>query len=109
MPILFRSGWFLESVATGAGRAVRPADAAPVLPQPARAGCCWLPAASSALVTLAIPYSPLAGILGLAAASATLLLALAVITALYVLATEIAKQLFLRRISAEPRPVTATA
>jgi len=99
---LFRSGWFLESVATELAvlfvlRTRRPFFRS----RPSR-----LLAASSlilAAVTLAIPYSPLAGPLQLEGPPLPLLAALVVITGIYVLATESAKQVFYRRGSAAAR------
>ena len=99
---LFRSGWFLESVATELAvlfvlRTRRPFFRS----RPSR-----LLAASSlilAAVTLAIPYSPLAGPLQLEGPPLPLLAALVVITGIYVLATESTKQVFYRRGSAAAR------
>jgi Mg2+-importing ATPase len=92
-PETFRSGWFLESVATELVvmlilRTHRPFfRSRPSTP---------LLTASSlvALVTLAIPFSPMAEPLGLTAVPTPLLLALGAITAAYVVATELAKRRF---------------
>jgi Mg2+-importing ATPase len=92
---LFRSGWFLESVATELAvlfvlRTRRPFFRS----RPSR-----LLVVSSLVVaalTLAIPYSPLAVPLGLDGPRPSMLAALAIITALYVGATEIAKERFYR-------------
>ena len=92
----FRSGWFIESVATELAvlfvlRTRRPFfRSRPSL---------LLVVASVALglVTLAIPYSPLALPLGLAGPSMPLLGSLALITVAYVIANEIAKLPFYRR------------
>jgi Mg2+-importing ATPase len=93
--VAFRSGWFVESVATELAvlfvlRTRRPFFRS--RPSLLLLGASVL----LGLVTLAIPYSPLAGLLGLDGPSIPLLLALAAITALYVFATEIGKQLFYR-------------
>jgi Mg2+-importing ATPase len=91
----FRSGWFLESVATELAvlfvlRTRRPFFRS----RPSR-----LLAASSLGVSglaFVIPYSPLAAILGLEGPQPAVLAALAAITALYVAATELAKGRFYR-------------
>ncbi|MGH2406525.1 MAG: magnesium-translocating P-type ATPase [Candidatus Limnocylindrales bacterium] len=93
--VAFRSGWFIESVATELAvlfvlRTRRPFfRSRPSL---------LLLGASVALgvVTLAIPYTPLADLIGLDGPPLAMLAALAVITALYVVATEVGKQLFYR-------------
>jgi Mg2+-importing ATPase len=98
---LFRSGWFLESVATELAvlfvlRTRRPFFRS----LPSR-----LLAASSLAVAglaLAIPYSPLAGLLGLVGPPPTMLAALVAITALYVAATEITKGRFYRLSADKP-------
>jgi Mg2+-importing ATPase len=90
---LFRSGWFLESVATELAvlfvlRTRRPFFRS----RPSR-----LLAASSLAVTglaLAIPYSPVATILGLDGPQPTVLAALVAITAVYIAATEVTKWRF---------------
>lgn len=92
---LFRSGWFLESVATELAvlfvlRTRRPFFSS----RPSR-----LLAASSLAVAglaLAIPYSPLGAILGLVGPQPTVLAALVAITGLYVAATEVTKWRFYR-------------
>lgn len=93
---LFRGGWFLESVATELAvlfilRTRRPFFRS----RPSR-----LLAASSLAVAglaLAIPYSPLAGPLGLVGPPPPVLAALVLITATYVAAAEVAKGRFYRR------------
>jgi Mg2+-importing ATPase len=98
---LFRSGWFLESVATELAvlfvlRTRRPFFRS----RPSR-----LLTASSlgvAGLTLLIPYSPLAVPLGLEGLQPAVLAALVAITALYVAATEVAKGRFYR--SAREKP-----
>ncbi len=91
----FRSGWFLESMATELAvmlvlRTRRPF----VRSRPS----CALAASSVvvALVTLVLPYSPLAESLGLDGPSAGVIAALAAITAGYVLASEAIKHRFPR-------------
>lgn len=92
---LFRSGWFLESVATEIAvlfvlRTRRPFFRS----RPSR----LLMAGSLGVAGLAliIPYSPLAALLGLVGPQPTVLAALVAITALYVAATEVAKWRFYR-------------
>jgi Mg2+-importing ATPase len=93
--VAFRSGWFLESVATElAVLFVLRTRRTFFRSRPSR-----LLVVGSLLVgglTVLLPYSPLAGLLGLAGPQPALLLALAAITALYVLATEVAKRAFYR-------------
>jgi Mg2+-importing ATPase len=92
---LFRSGWFIESVATELAvlfvlRTRRPFFRS----RPSR-----LLAASSlgvAGLALVIPYSPLAALLGLDGPQPAVLAALLAITASYVAATEVAKRWFYR-------------
>jgi Mg2+-importing ATPase len=92
---LFRSGWFLESVATElAVLFVLRTRRQFFRSRPSR-----LLTASSlgvAGLALAIPYSPLAALLGLEGPQPTVLAALVVITALYVAATEVTKGRFYR-------------
>jgi Mg2+-importing ATPase len=92
---LFRSGWFLESVATELAvlfvlRTRRPF----IRSQPSR----LLAAASLGLlvVTLIVLYSPLGALLGLEPLPPAILGALGLITVGYVTATEIAKRAFYR-------------
>lgn len=105
-PETFRSGWFLESVATELVvmlvlRTHRPffrsRPSTPLL----TASCVV------ALVTLAVPFSPLAGPLGFTALQLPLLAALALVTTGYVGATELAKRRFHQRrrgsLPGEPR------
>jgi len=93
---LFQSGWFLESVATELAvlfilRTRRPFFRS--RPSTLLLGASVL----LGVVTLAIPYSPLAAPLGFVGPSLPLLAALAAITVGYVIATEIAKYGFYRR------------
>jgi Mg2+-importing ATPase len=53
------------------------------------------------LITLALPYSPLSGPLGLVPLRASWLLILGLITVAYAAATELPKRLFYRRVFAE--------
>ncbi len=101
--VLFRSGWFVESLGTELCALLvlrtrrrffrsRPGP--------------WLLGLSAAVgaLTLALPFSPAAGPLGLTTLPAHLLLGLAGLTTLYVAATELAKRLFYGRIGARAAP-----
>jgi Mg2+-importing ATPase len=92
---LFRSGWFLESLATELTvmpvlRTRRPFFRS----RPGRA--LLTSSVAVGLASLAILYSPLAEPLGMVAPPLPLLLALAAITCGYALATEVAKAHFFR-------------
>ena len=89
----FRTGWFIESTATELAvllvlRTNRPFYRS----RPGRA--LLVTSALLAAVTLALPYTPLAGPLGLVPLTGTLLAALAGLTAVYVLANELVKRSF---------------
>ena len=93
---LFRSGWFLESVATEiAVLLILRTRRTFFRSRPSR--LLLISSLVVAGVTVAIPYSPLAGLLGLDGPPPAILAALAVITALYVAATELAKRRFYPR------------
>jgi len=98
---LFRSGWFLESVATElAVLFVLRTRRSFFRSRPSR-----LLAASSLVVAgvaLAIPYSPLAAVLGLDGPKPALLAALVTITVLYVAETEVTKTRFYPRSAHTP-------
>jgi P-type Mg2+ transporter len=90
---LFRSGWFIESTVTELAvmlvlRTNRPFWRS----RPGRA--LLLTSIAVAAVTTLLPYSPLAGLLGLAAVPAGILAALVGLTALYVIANEGIKRRF---------------
>ncbi|HEY4227657.1 MAG TPA: magnesium-translocating P-type ATPase [Candidatus Limnocylindrales bacterium] len=92
---LFQSGWFVESVATELAVLFVLRTRRPFF----RSGPGRLLVLSSiglAIVTLGIPFSPVAALLGLTAIQPALLLALAGITFLYVVVTDIAKTRFYR-------------
>jgi Mg2+-importing ATPase len=87
-PVLFRSGWFLESTATELAvmlvlRSNRPFYRS----RPGRALL-----ATSVAVAVALPYSPVAPTLGLIGIPATTLTALALLATLYVATNELAKR-----------------
>jgi Mg2+-importing ATPase len=94
-PTMFRTGWFLESVGTELAvmlvlRTRRPFFRS----HPGRS--LIISSALLALITLALLYSPLASGLGFDSLPPGLLLAIAVILACYVAATEITKRWFFR-------------
>ncbi len=102
---LFRSGWFLESVATEIAvllilRTRRPFFRS----RPSR--LLLISSLAVAGLTVAVPYSPLAAPLGLDGPPLPILAALAIITALYVAATELAKGRFYPR---EARTISPSA
>ncbi len=93
---LFRSGWFLESVATELAVMLVLRTRRPFFRS--RPGTALLiTSVAVALASLAIPFSPLAEPLGLVPLPVPVLLALGTITAGYILATELAKARFYRR------------
>jgi Mg2+-importing ATPase len=92
---LFRSGWFVESVITELTVLLVLRTRRPFYRSRPGRGLLWSSLAIGA-VTLWLPFSPLADVLGLTSLSATLLLTLAAITALYVLSAEVTKRIFYR-------------
>ena len=97
---LFQSGWFIESTVTELAVMFVLRTRRPFF----RSRPSLLLLGSSiaiGVLTLAIPYSPLAGPLGLVGPSLALLVTLAAITVAYVIATETAKVSFYRRRPAE--------
>ena len=90
---LFRSGWMIESVATELAVMLVLRTHRPFFRSRPGAALLWS-SIGIALVTLALPYSPLAEPLGLVPIPPPLLLALVAITAGYVLATELVKRWF---------------
>jgi P-type Mg2+ transporter len=92
----FRTAWFLESVISAALvvlviRSRRPLWKGRPSPYLLIATC------SVIAVTLLLPVSPLAGVLGFQAVSRSLLLAVAGIIAIYVAAAEVLKAVFYRK------------
>jgi P-type Mg2+ transporter len=90
---LFRSGWFIESTVTELAvmlvlRTNRP------FWRSRPGGALLLSSVAIAAATIALPYSPLAGPLGLVAVPTRILAALVGLTALYVIANELAKRRF---------------
>ncbi|MFF5211115.1 magnesium-translocating P-type ATPase [Streptosporangium sp. NPDC000396] len=88
---LFRTGWFIESTATELAVMLLLRTRRPFFrSRPGRA--LLISSALVALVTVAVPYTPLAEPLGLVAPPMTVLAALGVLTLLYIAANEIAKR-----------------
>ncbi|HEU4507648.1 MAG TPA: magnesium-translocating P-type ATPase [Pyrinomonadaceae bacterium] len=93
-PEEFRTGWFVESVMTEVLIIVVMRTWQPFYKS--RVSRALLIAMVLVLlVTLALPYSPLSGILGFTPLSGSMMLVLGMITLLYVTVSEIAKRIFL--------------
>lgn len=87
---LFRSGWFIESTATElAVMLVLRTDRRFWWSKPGRA--LVITSIAVAAITLALPYSPLAGVLGLTAVPLGILAALAGVTIAYIGVNELVK------------------
>jgi Mg2+-importing ATPase len=96
-PEQFRTGWFIESLLTELVIALVVRTRRPFFRS--RPGTLlWTATLVVGLVTLAIPYLPFGGFLGFTPLPAWLMLALLGITALYVVATELAKRFFYARV-----------
>ncbi len=90
---LFRSAWFIESVATELAVMLVLRSQRPFFRSRPGAALLWSSIAV-AVVSVAIPFTPAAEPLGLVPIPAAVLLALAAITAGYVAVTELAKAVF---------------
>lgn len=96
-PEEFRTGWFIESLLTELLVALIVRTRRPFYKsRPSR----WLAITTAAIVVLTIfaPYLPFSEVFGFVPLPATVMLPILVITILYVLATEFAKQIFYRRV-----------
>jgi Mg2+-importing ATPase len=94
-PQLFRTGWFVESLLTELVIALVVRTRRPFFRS--RPGTLlWASTAAMIAVTFAIPFLPLAGMLGFTALPGTLLLTMIGITVLYIGAVELAKASFYR-------------
>jgi Mg2+-importing ATPase len=94
-PELFRTGWFVESVLSATLVVFTLRTRLPLThSRPSRAMLAVTGAV--ALVTLLIPFSPIAGLLGFQALPSPYLLAIAAIVAAYFASAELAKRLFYR-------------
>jgi Mg2+-importing ATPase len=97
-PVQFRTGWFIESLLTELVIALVVRTRRPFYRS--RPGTLlWTATLVVGLVTLVIPYLPFGGFLGFTPLPAWLMLALLGITALYVIAAELAKKLFYARVA----------
>jgi Mg2+-importing ATPase len=94
-PVLFRTGWFVESLLTELVIAFVVRTRRPFFRS--RPGTVLLISSAALMgLTLAIPYLPHAAILGFAPLPGGVLLLLMAITALYVVSAELAKDRFYR-------------
>jgi len=101
----FRTGWFVESVASAALIVLVIRTRRPIFrSRPGR----YLRLSTLLVVccALAVPFTPLAGVFGFVRLPATFLAALGVILLLYVGSAEVAKKLFYRHIHVSTRPGT---
>jgi Mg2+-importing ATPase len=97
-PEQFRSGWFVESLLTELLVAMVVRTRRPFYQsKPGR--WLWISTLIVSLLTLAIPYLPLSPVLGFVSLSFPLFTLLIAITILYVIVTEIAKQIFYQRVT----------
>jgi Mg2+-importing ATPase len=93
--VQFHTGWFVESVLSASLVVFAVRTRLPFLrSRPSRAMLAVT--AAVALVTLLLPYSPLAGLLGFGALPPVYLLAIAAIVAAYVVSAELVKRWFYR-------------
>lgn len=105
-PALFRTGWFIESLLTELVIALVVRTRRPFFrSRPGR--LLLVSSLVLAVLTLAIPWLPPAGLFGFVPVPASLLAALVGITALYVAATELAKRLVYGRDASQPAPAAA--
>jgi Mg2+-importing ATPase len=98
-PEMFRTGWFVESLLTELVVALVVRTRRPFYRSRPGTILLWSTVALI-LVTMAIPYLPVSLVLGFVPLSTPILASLALITVLYVIATEVMKQWFYRN---EPR------
>jgi P-type Mg2+ transporter len=94
-PVEFRTGWFLESVVSAALIVLVVRTRRRLLATPPSAALATATAGAVA-IALALPFTPVAGLLGFAAIPARFLAALAIIVTLYIGAAELAKRYFYR-------------
>jgi P-type Mg2+ transporter len=93
----FRTGWFMESVVSAALIVLIIRTRQPFLKsKPGRP--LWIATASVIVATVALPYTGLSWLFGFAPMPAEFLLVLVGILFLYILAAEVAKKLFYRRV-----------
>jgi Mg2+-importing ATPase len=95
-PEQFRSGWFLESIISALFILLVVRTQRPVFKsQPARP--LTIAALITAMVAIALPYSPVNQLLGLTPLPATTVLLLLTITGVYILSAEFVKKLFYKK------------
>jgi len=97
-PVVFRTGWFVESLLTELAIAIVVRTRRPFFRSRPGAVLLWTTVALIA-VAFAIPYMPFAALLGFVPLTAALVMTIAAITALYVAATEELKSQFYRRVT----------
>ena len=91
---VFRSGWFIESTATELAIMLVLRTRRPFFRSKPGKPLLWT-SVLVATITVALPYSPLAGVLGMTGLPLDLILALAGLTAIYVLVNELVKRVAL--------------
>jgi Mg2+-importing ATPase len=97
-PEQFHSGWFVESLLTELLVAMVVRTRRPFYrSKPGR--WLWISTLIVSLLTLAIPYLPFSAVLGFVPLSIQVIALLLVITILYVISTEAAKQIFYKRMT----------
>jgi len=89
----FQTGWFIESLLTELVIALVVRTRKPFF-RSAPGRLLWISTLGISLLTLAIPYLPSVSVLGFTPLPAWVMIALVVLTGLYVLAAEIAKKFF---------------
>ena len=96
-PDLFRTGWFVESLLTELVIALVVRTRRPFYRSRPGRVLLWSTMSLMAL-TFALPYLPLIGVFGFVPLPGLLLVTVSVITALYVVATELTKSRFYRHV-----------
>jgi P-type Mg2+ transporter len=94
-PVEFRTGWFLESVVSAALIVLVVRTRRRMLTTPPSAALA-IATACAVGIALALPFTPIAAVLGFAPIPARFLVALAIIVTLYIGAAELAKRYFYR-------------
>jgi len=97
-PDLFRTAWFVESLLTELVIALVVRTRRPFFRSRPGSLLLWSTVALT-IVAVAIPYVPFAGVFGFVPMSARLLGVVLAVTGLYVVATEVAKKWFYRRVT----------
>jgi Mg2+-importing ATPase len=100
LPEVFRTAWFVESLLTELVVALVVRTRRPFFRSRPGAVLLWSTVALIP-VTLAIPYLPLAGMLGFVPLPLVLLVVLCAITTAYALAVDLVKRPFFRRLNSD--------